>query len=90
MSSDDRPANRQPQTHTLRLRGDERFECCNGIVEADPVVGDLDHGLAPLGAFRSGRQLLHTAADRLQRLEPVEHEIQDKLLQLHTIGEDGW
>ena len=89
MSGDDRPADRQPQAHALRLRGDERFECRNGIVETDPVVGDLDHGVVGLGTLRSDRQLLHAAADRFQCLERVEHEIQHQLLQLNPIGEDG-
>ncbi len=48
MSGDDRPADRQSQAHALRLRGDERFECRNRIVEADPVVGDPDDGLLAL------------------------------------------
>ena len=51
MSSDDRPADRQPQAHAFRLRGDERFKCRNGIVEADSVIGDLDYASRPLARF---------------------------------------
>jgi hypothetical protein len=51
MSGNDRPADCQPQAHALRLRGHEWFECRNGIIEADPVVGDLDDDLVPVGTL---------------------------------------
>ena len=50
---------------------------------------NLDGGPLALGTRRSHRQLLHAAADRFQGFERVEHEIQQQLLQLNPIGEDG-
>src|SRR5262245_35415417 len=51
MSSDDRPANRQAQAHALRLGRDERLEYHTWIVEADPIVGNLNHDVG-LGMCR--------------------------------------
>ena len=90
MSSDDRSADRQAEAHAIRLRGDEGLECCAWIVEANPVIRDLDRDMPSLSGFRSNRQPpLHAAADWFQCFERVAHEIEQQLLQLNPIGKDG-
>ena len=68
--------------------GEERLERRFWIVEADAVVGDLDlmascrrHGPDWPTSFRA-------TVNRFDRLERVQHEVQDQLLQLNAIGEE--
>jgi hypothetical protein len=81
---DDPPTNGQSHAGAARFRGEERLENALGIVDRKPYsrITHRNQQLTILGPLRRDGQF---AARLLHRLDAVEHEVDQDLLQLNAI-----
>src|SRR5260370_23567123 len=85
MRFDDPPTDRQSHTGTLRLVGEECLENALAFVDGKPGarIAYRNQQLTILAPLRCDG---HFTTGVLHRLDAVEHEVHQNLLQLHAIG----
>ena len=90
VSLDDRTADRQSHAHSIGFGGDEGAEQPVCVLGGDPDTAVL-HGYRHLVCFvlaRSDHQLARPICDCFHRFDAIDHQIDDHLLHLDTIGEN--
>jgi hypothetical protein len=90
MRLDDPPTDRQSHAGSLRLGGEERLENAFGFLSGrkpDARVAHRNQQLAILAPLRRDAEF---AAFILHRLDAIEHEVHQHLLQLHAIHCRRW
>ena len=92
MGVDDRAADRQPHAHAAGFRREEGFEqAVHGFRrEARTGVLDRDQHGAGFAALRSHAQHTRLACVRAHRIDRIQDQIQNDLLQLHPVTHDGF
>src|ERR1700733_13302869 len=92
MSFDDRSAYCETHSHAVRLGGEESIEDPIDISWSEAGAGILDRNKYTVIAVELGHnaQLSFSGDNRLHRIESIRGEVQDHLLQLHSIGADKW
>ena len=91
MSLDDRAADRQPDTHTPALGCIEGFEHPFEILRIDAGPGILRAQTDMIVSFPPGsdQQLPRAVVNTNHGFRSIAEEVQDDLLQLDTIADDG-
>jgi hypothetical protein len=91
MLLDDRPADREPHTHAIRLRREECVEQSAHILRFDPDPGILyrDEYLIVAVLTRSYLQIAAATAHGTQGLDSVHQKIHHDLVQLNAVPEHG-
>ena len=93
MGLDDRPGNRQPHAHAVRLGGDKRVEDLREPVGGDAGAGVVDADLDNRRARRAIASRGHAdppilPARAVEGVHAVENEIEQHLLNVHAIATD--
>src|ERR1700722_3486838 len=90
MSLHYRATDRKSHSHTLGFRGEEALK--NAIhhrcVQPNPGILNRNHGITIRVALSSYVQNPRPIRDATHRLHAVHNQIQDNLLQLHTVAGD--
>ena len=88
---DDRAAHRQPHAHPATLGGKERIVQPVQVARIDPDAGVVhSHGdVLTVGRVRSDHQFRRPVLDARHGLDTVPHQIQDDLLELDPVTENG-
>src|SRR4051794_16810087 len=92
MPFDDRTADRQPHPQTGRLRGVEGRENVLGALrrKTGPRIAHCHEHAVRVGFARADEQLSRAIADAAHRLERVDDQVQEYLLQFDTVSFDEW
>ena len=88
MRFDNRAADWEPHTGTVRLCGKERAEDLFGLLrrQANPRITDRDPQLSVLDLLRADRKF--TCGAVLHGLNAIQHQVHEYLLQLDTVCHD--
>ena len=85
MRLDDRPANRQAHTHPIGLCREERLKRSLAVGESHPCVSYFNHDAVRAVLPRYDPQHFRTIANGLHRFDGIDAEIEQQVLDLHTI-----
>jgi len=87
VSLDNRTADRQAHSHSIRLGRVERVEDPVGIAKPIAAIAHFDLDSSVILMPRHDAQASHVDVDVLHRFDAVADEVQDDLLHLHVIGD---
>src|SRR5580704_2455748 len=89
MCINDSAANCQAHAHTVLFRSEESFEDFFRVLQAYAAILYLDQNGLRTVSFRTDEEFLGTVKDRVHRLDTVEEQVENHLLQLHAIARYG-
>ena len=91
MGFDDRPADRQPHSHSFRLGCEEWIEDTVDLrwIEPRTCIRDRNYNISQLVGLGANPQHARPARNRAHGLDTVPDQIEDDLLQLHAVAHYG-